>query len=1344
MKKILLVLAAWVFCIYADAQMKVISFSPLSGPVGSRVTITGGVFKPVAEENTVYFGAVKAKVDSAGPNILLVRVPAGASYEPITVIANNQVANSRTPFTVTKRGTPPAVLLRESFMAAKSFPTTAMDPRSVLTTDLNNDGKPEIITTNQTSGSVSIFRNVSNPGKIDSFPVPAVLSSITSPYHLLAADLNGDSKKEIIVGNNNVTAGVLSVIPNTSSGDNITFAPKFDSSLGTAITGIAASDINSDGKLDLLAFSGTSNILYYFLNTGSNGSYGFAPRKIIILPTHMADFSLVDINGDQKNDIALSSSSGISILLNTSDSTTVSFKQPKLFARATFTETSKIISVDINLDGKPDLAQLPLSTTYNEVLFFINTSTVDSVIIDSIHRVALSTSSSAVTFSDIDANGSLDLLATSSHGNDVYIYQNRSDNKRFNITTAQYTYPYTSTTPTSVIASDIDLDGMPDIIFTNPVSNSIGILRNNLLKPKIIHFSPEIASAGDTITIKGNHLLGITDVRFGNIAASSIHILQDSVIKAVVGSGASGNVKVSNTLFSDSLGGFSHTASPPGEISFTPTGGLQFTASKNLTTQSQSYKINAAQLTDILVITAPMRFQVSRNSSFGFADTLMIAPLNGRIDSLPIYVRFRSDSAIALVSDSIVHSSKGSKTRKFSVKTTMLTDSTGPFIYLKGAVQFTVKKNTPTPVASYKVTGNRLTANIDIFFPQARLQVSRFPDSGFVSQLSLLPVNGKLDTTTIYVRLIYTDGLPDSTTINIAHSSASAENRVMPVKILLEKDTLPSISILTPSGPLQFFAGQSVTTQPFSYIVSATELQQNLQVIAPTHFQVSRTPDSGFAQQLTLIPVNKKIDTTRIYVRFRNDSIFTVVNDSIAHISTGAITRKIPVKATFSNSPTAGKPVITSFSPTTAASNGSTIIIKGKYFTGVTHVSFGDSAAKTFTVISDSLINAIVGNARSGFIRVRNIAGTDSIAGFTFSGANNPSIVLFTATSDGSILFNAVKGVLSKPLSYKVTCSQLLQDLTIAAPKGLQVSISVDSGYSQQLLIKPVNGSIDRFIYIKYKTDSLAGYFIDSVIHSSPGAVTKTLITRIRVCDTAHPIKPVINQITTDSSIVCFKDSITLSISNQGNASRFLWHNGDTTATIRIGASTNAQVVMATNTSCFSTPSNLVRFIKNTNTKPSIGISSDSILISTTAPFYRWYFNNIRSNGDTSNRLIARKVGFYRVETSVNRQCWDASDDFPVVTLARTASTDTVKVRIFPNPITGGTFTVVASLERVTNVVARVMVTDASGLVLAQTNRFIFYGREIKIPITLSTYKGTAFVRVEINGDAETKTIILQ
>ncbi len=79
-------------------------------------------------------------------------------------------------------------------------------------------------------------------------------------------------------------------------------------------------------------------------------------------------------------------------------------------------------------------------------------------------------------------------------------------------------------------------------------------------------------------------------------------------------------------------------------------------------------------------------------------------------------------------------------------------------------------------------------------------------------------------------------------------------------------------------------------------------------------------------------------------------------------------------------------PVIGSFSPTSVTS-GSTVTIKGTFFTGTTDVSFGGTSSSSFTVLNDSTITAVIANGSSGDVVVKNTIGSNSLAGFIYGGA---------------------------------------------------------------------------------------------------------------------------------------------------------------------------------------------------------------------------------------------------------------------------------------------------------------------------------------------------------------------
>jgi len=83
----------------------------------------------------------------------------------------------------------------------------------------------------------------------------------------------------------------------------------------------------------------------------------------------------------------------------------------------------------------------------------------------------------------------------------------------------------------------------------------------------------------------------------------------------------------------------------------------------------------------------------------------------------------------------------------------------------------------------------------------------------------------------------------------------------------------------------------------------------------------------------------------------------------------------------FTNGAFSQVPLINSFTPISAA-NGTTITIKGNFFTGTTAVSFGNIPATSFAILSDTIVTAVVGQGATGSISMINNSGTGSLPGF--------------------------------------------------------------------------------------------------------------------------------------------------------------------------------------------------------------------------------------------------------------------------------------------------------------------------------------------------------------------------
>ncbi|OQP50856.1 hypothetical protein A4H97_03250 [Niastella yeongjuensis] len=76
------------------------------------------------------------------------------------------------------------------------------------------------------------------------------------------------------------------------------------------------------------------------------------------------------------------------------------------------------------------------------------------------------------------------------------------------------------------------------------------------IPPHIFTFFPTSAKRGDSVFIHGHYFLYATAVKFGGVSASQFKVLSDTLIRAVVGSGASGAVSVISSVGLSAKNGF--------------------------------------------------------------------------------------------------------------------------------------------------------------------------------------------------------------------------------------------------------------------------------------------------------------------------------------------------------------------------------------------------------------------------------------------------------------------------------------------------------------------------------------------------------------------------------------------------------------------------------------------------------------------------------------------------------------------------------------------------------------------------------------------------------------------
>jgi hypothetical protein len=226
--------------------------------------------------------------------------------------------------------------------------------------DLNGDGKPDLVATNdflvdQTgitaaagrpagdSGSVSVFMSQSSGG----FAAPQHYDALSIPTSLAVGDLDGDGKADVAYTNNRGVAVML------SDGTGVLTAPVM---YGTGIEPrwVAMGDLNGDGRRDLAVAnrgSATADIdgdVTVLLNIGRNPMFAAANYPAGRYPVHVA---IADLSGDGQPELTVSSYNGVVVLNQNSPGT---FAAPRGSLGGVASASSAAIG-DVNGDARPDL-----------------------------------------------------------------------------------------------------------------------------------------------------------------------------------------------------------------------------------------------------------------------------------------------------------------------------------------------------------------------------------------------------------------------------------------------------------------------------------------------------------------------------------------------------------------------------------------------------------------------------------------------------------------------------------------------------------------------------------------------------------------------------------------------------------------------------------------------------------------------------------------------------------------------------------------------------------------------------------------------------------------------------
>ena len=256
-----------------------------------------------------------------------------------------------------------------SFQTGPVYSTGAGWASGITGGDFNGDGKLDIAVTSINCqfvpcnpGQVSVFRGNGD----GTFQLPVNYDTGAEPWNIIAADMNGDGKLDLITGNNcgyNCSGQKQAVSVLLGNGDG-TFQPHIDSGLGNNqyVDSLAVGDFNRDGKLDLATVdycisscSGTITQETVTILLG-NGDGTFQPISNTLTNFWSGAVAVADLNGDGKLDLAVTEAFStafgyVAIFLGNGDGT---FQGETDYA--TGVDPLAITTGDFNGDGKLDVA----------------------------------------------------------------------------------------------------------------------------------------------------------------------------------------------------------------------------------------------------------------------------------------------------------------------------------------------------------------------------------------------------------------------------------------------------------------------------------------------------------------------------------------------------------------------------------------------------------------------------------------------------------------------------------------------------------------------------------------------------------------------------------------------------------------------------------------------------------------------------------------------------------------------------------------------------------------------------------------------------------------------------
>jgi hypothetical protein len=448
------------------------NFTPLSASSGTLVTINGSGFSLTPFENIVHFGPVRGKVVGSTTNQISVVVPVTATYDRITVTVGNYTASSPRPFNHQFTGI--GSIVNGTFASAVEFPAANSGPFSMIVSDMDGDTIPDLAIEHLYGNSVGMYRSIGIVDTIKNyhFSYEADYGAGFFPYTIHRIDVNHDGNLDIITVP--YYSPFFSIFTNTSTMGTIGFQPRIDIALNPVGTKFSiAEDLDNDGKCDIAICVQESSATYIFRNTSTPSNVSFQFIGSIPSSSTVSGIISTDLDGDGKPELIFSdnSSNYIAIKKNIGSPGTIMFGSDITINISE--KSASVDDIDADSDGRIDL--IVSSDENRSFMILRNISVSGNITFDLPTHFQLSGFPITTTVNDIDGDGKPDILISTTDSTGVDIFENYS---AANISFTKALQIPLINMALGLASADMNGDEAPEVIVTDLHQNTFSLFQN--------------------------------------------------------------------------------------------------------------------------------------------------------------------------------------------------------------------------------------------------------------------------------------------------------------------------------------------------------------------------------------------------------------------------------------------------------------------------------------------------------------------------------------------------------------------------------------------------------------------------------------------------------------------------------------------------------------------------------------------------------------------------------------------------------------------------------------------------------------------------------------------------